>query len=297
MKKLVIMFIILGLLMCKPNQETKDKKKVTVDAETIELKQDIKDQKKRSTFHFDYLGETPPDTMAVIFAKDLVSTGVDESSFEINKQGDEIIFAREGKIMIMEKRGSEWSQPTVAPFSGNGIDGECCFSPDGEKIFFASRRNLPGAKGSLNTWISEKENGNWSDPSPLKSPFFEQTTHAVSVAGSGNIYCSGLSVFYRSDNGYSSISELNGGMKGSHPYIAPDESYIIFARPAHGRRDPDLHISFRKNDIWTDPVHLNDNINTSHIESNPFVTPDGKFLFFIRKYDVYWVRFCLSEYQ
>jgi len=297
MKTLVLVIMALGFVMCSSGQKNKTEKPDKTSQDTVEISSSEPIVNQQDLFNCDYLNEPPPDGIPKLFAKDFVSTGVDESSFEINKQGDEVIFARAGNIMIMQKTVSGWSEPTLAPFSGNNIDGECCFSPAGDKIYFASRRNLPGAKGTLNTWISEKENDSWSDPFPLKSPFYEQTTHAVSVANSGNIYCSGLSVFYRSNDEYSTLSEFNGGMKGSHPYIAPDEEYIIFTTPAPGRRDPDLHISYRQNNIWTDPVRLNDNINTSHIESNPFVTPDGKYLFFIRKYDVYWVMFDKNLYS
>jgi Tol biopolymer transport system component len=288
MKKLIIISLAVGLLMCKP---TKDQNKKSVNPDTIELKKDIEVQSTKTTFNFDYLGETPPDTIPVIFAKDIVSTGQDESSFEIHKNGDLFIFAREGNIMMMIKQGDEWAGPTIAPFSGDEIDGECCFSPDGRKIYFASRRNLPGATGSLNTWVSDKTENCWSDPYPLKAPFFDQTTHAVSVAASGNIYYSGIEYFKLSEGTYSSSSPAGNNLHGSHPYIAPDESYIIFVSREPGRRDPDLYIAYSENGSWTEPKHFDENINTTHMESNPYVSPDGKYLFFIRRYDVYWVKF------
>ena len=82
----------------------------------------------------------------------------------------------------------------------------------------------------------------------------------------------------------------------AHPYIAPDESYVIFdgIRPS-GYGDCDLYISFNKNGIWTEAYNLGSKINSEMCEMTPSVSPDGKHLFFHRgedvKGDIYWVDF------
>ena len=43
-------------------------------------------------------------------------------------------------------------------------------------------------------------------------------------------------------------------------------------------------------DTWTDPVRLGKEINTSALETNAFVTPGENYMFFMRKFDVYWVK-------
>ena len=58
------------------------------------------------------------------------------------------------------------------------------------------------------------------------------------------------------------------------------EKFIIICARAEGRWDKDLFISFNNDGIWSDPQPLNDRINTKSKESNPFVTPDSKYLFF-----------------
>ena len=236
----------------------------------------------------DYLGQETPDFVPEVFAPGLISTASDESSFEIGVNGREMIFAREGKIMLVTKSDSGWSGPEIAPFSGRYVDGECCFSPDGMKILFASRRTLPGAGGTLNTWVSDRQDNSWSEPAPLESPFYEKTVHAVSIASSGNIYCSGIDRFVFSNGLYASRSQLQPAIDGSHPFIAPDESILLFIAPARGRRDTDIYLSRQQEGTWSVPEPLPEYINTSGMESNPFISPDGRFLFFIRNYDVYW---------
>ena len=67
------------------------------------------------------------------------------------------------------------------------------------------------------------------------------------------------------------------------PYIAPDESFLIFQsdRPgAFGRGD--LFISYKlKNGLWSEPRNLGKGINTKRSgEACPWVTPDRKYMFF-----------------
>ena len=90
--------------------------------------------------------------------------------------------------------------------------------------------------------------------------------------------------------------EINSGKWNAHPFIAPDESYIIW----DGERDSgfgnsDIFISFRQRDgSWGAAINLGDKINTGAEEAGGYVTPDGKYLFFNRHVspenaDIYWV--------
>ena len=81
------------------------------------------------------------------------------------------------------------------------------------------------------------------------------------------------------------------------PFIAPDESYLLFSSNRNSGPDDwgDLYISRRQPDSsWTDPVSLGEPVNTEMQEVFPGLSPDGKYLFFCRytpgrKNDVYWV--------
>ncbi len=251
----------------------------------------IQNNNKKNGYSCNYLNEQLPTDIPVIFSEGFVSTNVDESSFEINRQGDAMIFARNGDIQMITYNNGRWSSVFRAPFSSDEIDGECCFSPNGNRIYFGSRRLAPDANNALNTWYSEKTEMSWSDAIPLKSSYIDQRVHAVSISSKGNIYFSGLNKFQKYGDSLFVLTNLTPPIKGSHPFIAPDESYIIFSASAPNRRDTDLYISYKgHDDTWGNPIHLDSNINTKSIESNPFISPDGKYLFFIRKYDVYWVK-------
>ncbi|HEY0741032.1 MAG TPA: hypothetical protein VGD40_06190 [Chryseosolibacter sp.] len=74
-------------------------------------------------------------------------------------------------------------------------------------------------------------------------------------------------------------------------FVAPDESYIVFAanRP-DGLGSGELYVSFRNDDgTWTQSKSLGNSINTETDDFCPYVTADGKYLFYASRGDIYWV--------
>jgi hypothetical protein len=73
-------------------------------------------------------------------------------------------------------------------------------------------------------------------------------------------------------------------------FVAPDESYLIVtSRRPGGIGRGDLYVSFRREGGgWGEPIHLGDGINTDQTEFCPMVTPDGKYLFFTRRWGANW---------
>lgn len=66
------------------------------------------------------------------------------------------------------------------------------------------------------------------------------------------------------------------------PYIAPDESFLIFVsynRP-EGLGDGDLYLSFNQNGRWTPAKNLGAPINSSALDFCPNMSPDGRYFFF-----------------
>jgi len=90
---------------------------------------------------------------------------------------------------------------------------------------------------------------------------------------------------------------LNTPYIESHPFVSPDESFIIYDsnRPG-GYGDFDLYISYKKKDgSWTEGVNLGGLINTKGWDSCPWVTQDGKYFFFSSNGDIYWVNAKILE--
>ena len=77
------------------------------------------------------------------------------------------------------------------------------------------------------------------------------------------------------------------------PFIAPDESYLIFASTGHGPHQGMFHflISYREPDGgWSEPKALDHVIAPVSDPLCLLVTADGKFMFFIGSGDIRWTR-------
>ena len=93
-------------------------------------------------------------------------------------------------------------------------------------------------------------------------------------------------------------ASINSTAQDWTPFIAPDESYLIFSSNRSGSMDSygDLYISYRlANKNWSAPQNLGDKINSPSQERFPSVSPDGMYLFFTRSngknsQDVFWVE-------
>jgi Tol biopolymer transport system component len=244
-----------------------------------------------------WLGQSPPGDRAVVFAPGVIATDKMEYRCVVSPDGREIFFCREKYIFWtrMDDAGI-WSVPEPAPFSGTYIDGESCFSRDGNRIYFCSRRPMPGAKVALNIWYSEKKDGAWQPARPVGGPLKEQTAHAPSIAANGNIYASGIIRFTLREGRYSPAEKLTPSVKGAHPWIAPDESFLLFgARQGQGYAS-DIFVVFKDgNGRWTEPVNLGPAVNSPGKESNPSLSADGRYLFFSHNEDIYWISAAIID--
>ena len=78
--------------------------------------------------------------------------------------------------------------------------------------------------------------------------------------------------------------EINSGKWTAHPYIAPDESFLIWGSEREdGYGMSDNYISFRQQDgSWGSAINMGDKINSELEENGARLTPDGKYLLFGR---------------
>ncbi len=242
-----------------------------------------------------------PGTTASVFAPDLVSSAADEYGVTVDSDWTEVYFTRvrgeQSVIMKVSRVGKSWSSATPASFSGQHNDSHPWMSPDGERVYFISMRPCRGASQALNVWFAERSPEGWTGPSPLGKPVTDQMVHAPSVSMSGTIYASGLIRLQHVGGQYLPKEHLKPDIKGSHPAVASDESFVVFsARRQDGFGSKDLYVVFQKPDSsWTDPVNLGKGVNSEHQESSPTLSSDGRVLFFSRNDDVWWVDASVIE--
>jgi Tol biopolymer transport system component len=153
---------------------------------------------------------------------------------------------RYSSIFVSNRTGQSWSEPELLglPINENAEQYHPTTTLDGT-LYFCSNRG-----GAYNIYRSKCENGKYSTIELLDS--------AINLHGNG------------ADGAYD-------------PYIAPDESYIIFSSTrAGGYGKEDQYISSNKNGHWTNPINLGPKINASGTEYGSYVTPDNKYYFFAR---------------
>ena len=255
-----------------------------------------------------YLGQKPPGKVPELFALDLLSVGGAEANITFTPDGMECCYTlwtpggcserpfQQQLIFYSRMENGRWTEPKEFPFNSDRKEFYPFFSPDGKRLYYCSTRS-----GFLRTMFVEKSNGEWCDPQEIN---LHETGTLISVASNGNLYfiaqdpkiegpASPYNIFiYKScyKNGkYLLPEKLSDAINDEgcfRPYIAPDESYIIFDREISdnniGNHDEeDLYISFRdKNGEWTKAKNMGPDINTKYREKRPFVSFDEKYLFF-----------------
>ncbi|MBU1014384.1 MAG: hypothetical protein KKG99_15400 [Bacteroidetes bacterium] len=250
-----------------------------------------------------YLGQKLPGDVPELFAPGIVSTGLDELNSVFSPDGSELYFCLRkptgASIFQMKMRNGIWGKPELLPFASRFGDIDINISSDGTKLFFSSRRPLPGTtepKKDNDFWMVDRKGNTWGNPVYLgKLINSESEDYFPMVTKNGNLYFSsqregqGTNNIYRSKlvkGEYSTAekldSSINSEFREFDPYVSPDESFIIFAssRP-NGFGGDDLYISFRKPDgYWTKARNMGDKINSMGSEYSPMLSPDGKYMFF-----------------
>lgn len=237
-----------------------------------------------------------PDTTAQVFLPGIVSTPAQEYGLTVTEDWTEIYFTRsegdQSTIMMMTCTDRGPRQPVAAPFSGRFIDGHPCLLPGGHSMVFVSRRPCSGAKQALNPWMVERTDAGWSAPRSLGRPVIDQTVHAPSISSVGTIYASGIIKLRESEEGYLPAESLSPEIEGYSPAVAADESFLVFGvRRRGGFGGTDLYVVFADYDgHWGEPQNLGPGVNTEHVEGSPTLSLDGRYLFFSRHQDIWWVN-------
>jgi len=218
------------------------------------------------------------------------------------------------QILMMRQQDGIWRAPRLAPFCRVEYQDDCPFvTPDGRRIFFLSRRPLkPGGPlaNKENVWSAERQGDGWGEPRPLGDEINALSVHwQVSTDLKGDLYFGGQDpegrtmsdIFVsRYENGrYLKPEKLGPAISSNDlehsPYISPDGSYIIFSRASQQRAQLGIFISFKKKDGgWEEAVCFNEIIGCPTATQCTYVTPDGKYLFYISwlssDWASYWVK-------
>jgi hypothetical protein len=256
-----------------------------------------------------YLGQKPPGMTPEIFAPGIVSSSEAlEYGMAFTPDGREIYFNRSGTgVMVCALTDSGWTAPIKAPFLEKCKGGAVHIMYDGKRLLLNRYPEAHGLKegepGGI--WSLLKKDADWGNPIFLIKDGMRATStrdgaiYMTDISGRIKGKDEGIIAKYiPSDSGYRRAVDPGGGVNTenseAHPFIAQDESYIIFDSSRPGMKGKgDLYISFRFADgSWSRAFNAAV-LNTSEADWCATVSPDGKYLFFTRNGtgngDIYWV--------
>ncbi len=261
-----------------------------------------------------YLGQTPPGPTAEVFAPGLIcDTGPHqgEAWVSFSTDGNTLCFNRLGYVYITENTDQGWTAPERVEGIPYGTY-SCCLSSDANSIHFNYSFDLSGRYYRHQRCM--RTSGGWSWPLELGPPF-DSLTGGFSMAADDSIYfVAGRGHFqlapFVDDTWLQAIDlrvDEEGSLKGCHPGIAPDGSFIVFYSIRPGAPDgteTDLYLTLRRPGAgWTEPQDMGPRINSGGYEFGARISPDKKYLFFNRSNgwdrknytgDIYWVE--LKDY-
>ena len=258
-----------------------------------------------------YLGQKPPGMEVEVFAPGIISSkGKSELDCVFWPDGEMCIFSRFGEgleertIYETKVENGVWTKPGKSSIFSNFHCTEPGLSPDGKKIFFTSfsLKPPPGAeKSHVYLWFIQKTESGWSKPEYFGPGLYP------SVTNDGTVY---FTVGYRNGDHIARRKYVNNEYQpieivalsniyqheDMHPFIAPDESYLIFDSSTRPRESEcRLFICFRmENGNWTEPKSMDKKIKIRSGMAR--VTFDGKYLFFHDSAcDICWVDVKIIE--
>ena len=261
------------------------------------------DQKNSPVLKGPYLGQKAPGLTPEIFAPGVVSIpGATEYSGSFSPDGNEYYFYRfsensPARILFSAVVDGKWTAPEPAAFAKGYPAFEPHITFDNKKLYFGWGHPLPdGESGDPNipgTWVTNRTADGWSSPMYAGQGMF------VSSSRDGSVYTTDMSS--RNIDGTTSLAHVitkHGRFTGferlaiqshagnqAHPCIAPDGSYLLFDVEGGNH----LFVCFKRADgNWGEAIDL-----VSHgfdpKAGGAYISPDGKYLFFHLRGDLWWV--------
>jgi len=268
-----------------------------------------------------YLNIKEPELEPIVFnpSNVILNLYMPHGGLTFSANNEDIFWTRNSasmgsKIWYMRKKNDTWLPPKIFTSNDKYSEEDPFFSPDGQKLFFSSDR--PYVNDTVtkrhDIWFIEKVKGNWSEPQPtgIQKYFEYAEVSRASVSKQGTLFFTLIKSennmivdIYSSKfiNGvYTNPEKLGESINTKYmelgPFIAPDESYIIFNshRPNGG-----WLISFKnQKKNWSEPQNL-DKVLPDFLTSCQGISSDGKFLFFNGQEDNivnhYWISSDIIE--
>ena len=254
----------------------------------------------------EYLGQAYP-LQAETFLEELVGKNSSFQNLVFSNDGKEFYYTQtaldqdSSVILVSSLVNDAWTTPKPLSF----IDSEFNYtdpflSSDANTLYFVSDKpvNEEDPLFDYSIWYSKKNAEGWETPKILETVYSEEDEYYPSLAENDNIYFSSAregsegfwDIYMSRYDGENYLTParldepINSKYRDWDPFIAPDESYILFVsdRPG-GFGGGDIYVSFKDEEgKWGEPKNLGGLVNTNEYEYCPKISYDGKYLFFTR---------------
>ena len=249
-----------------------------------------------------YLGQPVPGKEPKLFAPGVVSgTGATISACCFSPDGEEFYFTNQTnqQIMVCQLTEKGWTPPAPAAFSAGYHAFEPHVTHDNKRVYW--NWNHPDHAGGPAIFVSVRTADGWTEPTYVGLGMF------VSSDRDGRVYVThfGAEIDFVSqavmaDGKLVGYEDLKGGIEKlrdkynaiAHPCISPDGSYLVCDVEGGWH----LFVSFKgKDGTWGEAIDLAQH-DLDVKAGMASITPDGKYLFFSIKGQIYWVSTQIIEY-
>jgi len=253
-----------------------------------------------------YMGQTPPGPSPQLFLRTLLDRS--HSSPVFTPDGNQVFWSADDIIHFMEQTDGVWTRPRhLKLIEDSELEDVPFLSADGNRLYFVAGFRGPDNPERRGIWYVDRSGRGWSAAKSVGPNINRLYGHwQFSVSARGTIYFPArvkdseegrIMASQRVNGQYEKAEPVFENLRTGCPFIAPDESYLVFASGYESDAfwKTQLYISFRsKNGSWTAPVNLSRKLGlTTTGQLCPIVSPDGKYLFFIS--GVHWVEAKIIE--
>jgi outer membrane protein OmpA-like peptidoglycan-associated protein len=190
----------------------------------------------------------------------------------------------------------------IKAINTKGEESNPIIAPGGNKMYFmhmSSNKKKASILGQ-EIWTSEKIEGEWSNATPWQISSNDNANNVIigvtnnekrlylfNSNDTRNKFAKGLSYVQLNEGGVfdspigTSIPEFEIAYGFYSFYVTPDEEQFFVATTADSSDYEDLFVSLKQEDgSWGELINLGSTINTSFIETTPFLSADKKVLYF-----------------
>lgn len=172
-----------------------------------------------------------------------ISKDGDEAFFTIQSPGQEI-----SQLAFIRKKNNEWSEPELLSFCDSYMYLEPFLSSDNNRLFFVSDRPLTDVnrdKKDFDIWYTDRnsKDDEWSKPKNIGKP-------------------------------------INSNLNEFYPSVSENNNLYFTKESPNGYGKDDIYFCKWENDKYSNPVILDQNINSIGYEFNAFISKKEDFIIY-----------------